>query len=109
MVEWHGRHLDSKYLIHHDDSMRTTVTLDNDVASQLRELVHRTRKPFKVVLNDAIRRGLGGGLLEKSSQEPFRVQPHPCRLRPGLDERRLNQLADELESEVETAELARGQ
>ena len=87
--------------------MRTTVTLDSDVATQLRELVHRTRKPFKVILNDAIRRGLGG-LPEKSSLEPFRVRPHPCRLRPGLDERRLNQLADELESEAEAAELARG-
>jgi hypothetical protein len=30
--------------------MRTTVILDEDLAAQLQELVHRTGKPFKCIL-----------------------------------------------------------
>jgi hypothetical protein len=38
--------------------MRTTVTLDPDVQHLLKEAAHRTGRPFKVTLNDAIRAGL---------------------------------------------------
>ncbi len=38
--------------------MRTTVTLDADVQNLLKEAAHRSGKPFKVTLNDAIRAGL---------------------------------------------------
>jgi hypothetical protein len=38
--------------------MRTTLTLDPDVARLLREEAHRQRRPFKDVVNEAIRRGL---------------------------------------------------
>lgn len=38
--------------------MRTTVTLDADVQNMLKEAAHRSGKPFKVTLNDAIRAGL---------------------------------------------------
>jgi hypothetical protein len=38
--------------------MRTTLTLDPDVAQLLEEEAHRRRLPWKQVVNDAIRRGL---------------------------------------------------
>jgi hypothetical protein len=38
--------------------MRTTVTLDPDVQNLLKDAAHRSGKPFKVTLNDAIRAGL---------------------------------------------------
>lgn len=38
--------------------MRTTVTLDPDVQNLLKEAAHRSGRPFKVTLNDAIRAGL---------------------------------------------------
>lgn len=38
--------------------MRTTVTLENDVEKQLRAAVRRSGRPFKQVLNDALREGL---------------------------------------------------
>lgn len=38
--------------------MRTTVTLDPDVARLLEEAQHRSKRPFKQVLNDAVRAGL---------------------------------------------------
>lgn len=38
--------------------MRTTVTLDPDVQHLLKEAAHRSGRPFKHVLNDAVRAGL---------------------------------------------------
>ncbi len=38
--------------------MRTTVTLDLDVQTLLKDAAHRSGKPFKATLNDAIRAGL---------------------------------------------------
>lgn len=38
--------------------MRTTLTLDDQVARELKELAHRAGKPFKDVLNETLRNGL---------------------------------------------------
>ena len=86
--------------------MRTTVTLEADVAARLQELVHRTRRPFKAVLNDTLRQGLGSSEKRKAVK-PFRVKARAGQLRPGFDNRRFNQLADELEAEAVAAKLAR--
>ncbi len=76
--------------------MRTTITLDDDNAERLRELAHRTRRPFKRVLNEALRRGLGAaGAAEE--QAPYQVQATPMRLRAGIDPARLAQLEAELD------------
>jgi len=37
--------------------MRTTITLDEDVADKALEISHRLRKPFKYVVNSALRAG----------------------------------------------------
>lgn len=87
--------------------MRTTLTLDDDLAERLTELAHRTRRPFKAVVNAAIRRGLGAEGKSRAIP-PFKVKAHTLRLRPGLDDRRLNQLVDELEAEAAGAKLKAG-
>jgi hypothetical protein len=76
--------------------MRTTLTLDPDVARMLEEEVHRARKPFKQVVNELLRRGLEPHT-RKRDTKPYRVTPHVARLLPGIDRGRLNALADELE------------
>ena len=38
--------------------MRTTVTLEPDVHKLLQDAAHRSGRPFKQVLNDAVRAGL---------------------------------------------------
>lgn len=48
--------------------MRTTVTLDPDVAVKLKALARRRRASFKETLNDVIRRGL-------SAKHPAQVLP----------------------------------
>jgi hypothetical protein len=81
---------------HHDDFMRTTVTLDSDVARMLDEATHRERRSFKAVLNDALRRGLSPSS-GRSTRKAYRVTPHRTQLLAGLDPASLNRLADELE------------
>ncbi len=85
--------------------MRTTLTLDADVEARLKSETRRTGKPFKVVVNDAIRRGLGGR--RAANRTPFHVTPHAFGFRPGVDPDRLNQLADELETEAVGSKLGR--
>jgi len=38
--------------------MRTTLTLDKDVAARLEQAAKKRRLPFKTVVNDALRAGL---------------------------------------------------
>ncbi len=38
--------------------MRTTLTLDDDVAARLKTAMKSDRRPFRVVVNDALRAGL---------------------------------------------------
>ena len=79
--------------------MRTTLTLDEDVAERVRREQRRTGRPFKAVVNEAIRVGLG--LKDKGAVRlpPYRVTPHRCgAFLPGIDPLRLNQLYDEIEA-----------
>ena len=76
--------------------MRTTLTLDNDIADALKEQARILNAPFKRVVNDVLRRGLspGGG---QAPLRRFRVVPNDGGFMPGVDPLRLNQLNDELE------------
>lgn len=76
--------------------MRTTVTLDPDVAQKLKVYAHRERLSFKQALNELIRRGLRAQQ-DPPSREPFQVKAHHGGFRPGIDPGRLNQLLDQLE------------
>jgi hypothetical protein len=79
--------------------MRKTVTLDAVVVALIREAVHRTRRPFKRVINDAVRAGLTAqpGAREVVS---FEVAARPLGLRSEIDPRGLGKLADDLEVET---------
>jgi hypothetical protein len=79
--------------------MRTTLTLDPDVEKLLEAEVHRVRRPWKQVVNDAIRRGLAPRLADGPA-ENYRVKAHKSVLGPGVDASALNQLVDELEDEA---------
>jgi hypothetical protein len=99
-------HLDTKMASHHDVLMRTTLTLDRDVADRLKLEIRRSGKAMKVVVNEALRLGLG--LVGKPMRPPrFQVRPHAFGFKPGVDLDRINQLVDELESEETARELRR--
>jgi hypothetical protein len=75
--------------------MRTTLTLDPDVVRMLEEEIHRSRKPFKQVVNAALRPGLVPAPRRPSGRR-YRARPHAARLLPGLDRGKLNGLVDQL-------------
>lgn len=83
--------------------MRTTLSLDDDVARLVEEAVHRDRRTMKDVVNDALRRALA----PEAEIEDFVVHVHHSALQPGLDVARLNQLADELESDAQVETMTR--
>ena len=77
--------------------MRTTLTLDPDVARLVDDAVHRERRPMKQVINDALRRALGPAL---PVGEPYHLIPHDSGVRPGFDLTGFNRLTDELDDEA---------
>ena len=79
--------------------MRTTLTIDDDLIQALKDLAHQRGISFKVLVNETLRRGLSAGEQPRASAEPFRVRSAPRGFRPGIDPMKLNQLADELETE----------
>lgn len=88
--------------------MRTTLTLDDDLAYQLREAARRSRQSFKDVLNSTLRRGLRLSEKGEPSLPRFQVEPKACGFRAGVDLRKLNQLFDDLEMEDLSRELTEG-
>jgi hypothetical protein len=78
--------------------MRTTLTLDPDVAIKLKSRVVEQKAPLKEVVNAALRRGLSQD--SQSRPKRFRVQPHSLGLKSGVDASRFNQLLDELDVET---------
>lgn len=87
-------------------AMRTTITLEPDVAKLVEDAMHRERRSFKAVLNDALRRGLAPGR-PTPADKPFKVVPHRAELLPGWDPAGFNRLADELEDEAVMQKNAR--
>lgn len=77
--------------------MRTTLTLDDDVAAKLRSEAGRTGRPFKEVVNDVLRAGLHAR--RTARRKPFEVQARPLGLRAGLSYDRIDELLDRLEGE----------
>jgi hypothetical protein len=80
--------------------MRTTLTLEPDVARLVKEEVHRRRTTLKDVVNDALRASLSGGGAKGGRAKRYRVVPHRTSLLPGLDRTAFNRLADELEDDA---------
>lgn len=74
--------------------MRTTVTLDQDVASKLQQTARERGVSFKVAINDAVRAGLASGAPPTKS---FRVNAQPVGIRPGIDVSKALSLAAEIE------------
>jgi hypothetical protein len=77
--------------------VRTTLTLDDDVALLLQEAAHRMRTSVKQVVNSTLRAALAPPAAQRA---PYREAVHHAGLAPGLDLAGFNRLADELEDEA---------
>lgn len=89
--------------------MRTTLTLDDDLARELKDLARVSDRSFKEVVNQTLRKGLSVGDKPATDLPPFEVKPHSSAFRPGIDLEKLNQLYDQLEMEDFQEELAEAQ
>ena len=79
--------------------MRTTVTLEPDVARLLSEHARRTRKSFKETLNAAVRSSLGR-VTDSSGDREFTIEARPMQLKAGVDAGHLNALLDDLDADA---------
>jgi len=79
--------------------MRTTLTIEDDIAKALKNLSRASGESFKAVTNEVLRRGLTAGEKPAVSREPFTVASTRRGFRAGVDPLKLNQLADELQIE----------
>jgi hypothetical protein len=74
--------------------MRTTLTLDDDVAAKLKAESRRTGRPFRDIVNEALRRGLAQRRAAASILS-FTIEPRDLGgLKPGLS---LDGVADLIE------------
>jgi len=77
--------------------MRTTLTIDERLARDLKEIAHRSGKPFKQVVNETLHAGLSA---RKTAPAPRRYRLKTASLGqplPGIDLDKALQLSESLE------------
>lgn len=87
--------------------MRTTLTLDDDIAQVLERESEARKVSFKEIVNSTLRRGLVAGSMSASACPKVVSRPFGGGLLPGVDPDRMNQLSDELEIEAFRAKAPR--
>jgi len=83
--------------------MRTTLTIDDDLAGLLKRRSRELGMPFKDVVNRTLRAGLGEEAKPTRHPAPKTIS-HSFGFKPGIDLDKLNQLVDELEAETYAAD-----
>ncbi len=83
--------------------MRTTVTLDPDVAAKLKQAAHKQGISFKEVLNASVRRGLDSA---ETVPRPYRVPTRPLGVKSGVDLDKALALTGQIEDAETVRKLA---
>ena len=77
--------------------MRTTLTLDDDVAAKLKAEARREGRPLRAVVNEALRRGLSQRRAADARQR-FKVTARDLgKMRPGLSLDNIAEILDQAE------------
>ena len=77
--------------------MRTTLTLDDDVAAKLKAEARRIGRPFREIVNEALRDGLASR--HTARRQPFRVTARDLGdLKPGLSLDNIAELIEQVQS-----------
>jgi hypothetical protein len=79
-------------------SIRTTVTLDEDVVERLKEASRARGIPFRQAINETLRVGLLAKE-EPTARRKFRIDPRHMGVRPGLNYDNLSALLELAEGE----------
>ena len=79
--------------------MRTTLTIDDDLAGVLQRLASERGVSFKEIINRSLRLALAKETANRPQVPIPKIVPHSFGFKPGIDQDKLHQVADELESE----------
>jgi hypothetical protein len=80
--------------------MRTTLTLDEDVAAKLKAEARRAGRPFREIVNELLRRGLANQRIT-ARRQTFRVAARDLGdLKPGLSLDNVAELIDQMEGSL---------
>jgi hypothetical protein len=80
--------------------MRTTLTLDDDVAAKLQAESRRAGRPFREIVNETLRRGLASRRVA-APRQAFRVTTRDLgNLRPGLSLDNVAELIEQVEGSL---------
>ena len=79
--------------------MRTTVTIEDDLAVAIEDLRKREGLSFKAALNQVIRVGLQAKAAPPKPRK-YRTPTRALGLKPGIDPVRLNSILDDLETDA---------
>jgi hypothetical protein len=76
--------------------VRTTLTIDDDVAAKLNAEMRQSGKPFKEVVNEFLRIGLNAKQELKTSS-PFKIRARKLGTLPGLNYDNIGELLEQIE------------
>ena len=86
--------------------MRTTLTIDDQIAKTLKSVAHRSGKPLKHVVNETLRAGLAAAHAPGRAR-PYRLKPASLGgVLPGIDLDKALRLAARLEDHEIARKLA---
>jgi hypothetical protein len=78
--------------------MRTTLTLDDDVAAKLKAESRRAGRPFREIVNETLRRGLMSRRVAAQQGQPYKLRVRDLgNLKPGLSLDRIAELLEQVE------------
>lgn len=78
--------------------MRTTLNVDHDVLDRARRLARKSRRPLRLLVNEALRLGLGR-IQKGSEKRRYRTKPHTMGLRRGMSLDNIQELLATVEGE----------
>jgi hypothetical protein len=78
--------------------MRTTLSLDDDVIEKARKAADRSGRPFREIINEALRAGLRT-LSTAPDVKPYTTKPHKMGLRGGRNLDNIQELLAQIEGE----------
>jgi predicted CopG family antitoxin len=80
--------------------MRTTLTLDADIAEKLKEEMRQSGKSFREVVNDLLRAGISLRKEIKQMKKPFKVHSKSLGEIRGLNYNNIAELLESIEGPV---------
>lgn len=76
--------------------VRTTLTLEDDVAAKLDQYCRATGRSMKAAVNELLRLGLNAPRAS-ARQAPYSVSARPLRARPGIDLDNIEELLEQID------------